>query len=264
MDGEDVADKADEVTEQVGDNPVVRAGVRVGYAVNGMLHVLIAWIAAQLALTHRGGNADQSGALATLAGNAFGRMLLWVAVAGFALLGLWQLTEVVQQHEASERVKAGAKAIVYLVLGWSAFGFARGRGGSSAEQSSDFTAALMQPALGRLLVAVIGLAVIGVGGYHVVKGWTSRFLRDLQEHPGSWAMWAGRIGYVAKGIALVLVGVLFVTAALHDRAAESTGLDGALRRLLLLPAGSAALLVIAVGLAAYGVYSGARARYARV
>jgi hypothetical protein len=30
---------------------------------------------------------------------------------------------------------------------------------------------------GRLLVSLVGLAVIGVGGYHVVKGWTRKFLR---------------------------------------------------------------------------------------
>jgi hypothetical protein len=264
MDADGLADKADEITEDVGDHPVVRTGARIGYAVNGLLHALIAWIAAQLALTHQGGRADQSGALATLAGNGLGRVLLWVAVVGFALLALWQATEVFQQHEVSDRVKAGSKAVVYLVLGWSAFSFARGSGKSSAQQSSDFTATIMDAAMGRVLVGLIGVGVVAVGAYHVFKGWTRAFLDDLRRHPGPWAVWAGRIGYAAKGVALALVGLLFITAALHNQAGESTGLDGALRSLLELPAGSIALLVIALGLAAYAVYSVARARYARV
>ena len=45
---------------------------------------------------------------------------------------------------------------------------------------------------------------------------------------------------------------------------KATGLDGALRSLRDLPAGPVILLAIALGLAAYGVYSFARARYARV
>jgi hypothetical protein len=75
---------------------------------------------------------------------------------------------------------------------------------------------------------------------------------------------AGRIGYIGKGIALVAVGVLFIVAAVQHRAGKATGLDGALKSLRDLPAGTAILIGIAIGLAAYGVYSFARARYARV
>ena len=60
------------------------------------------------------------------------------------------------------------------------------------------------------------------------------------------------------------MGILFITAAIQQRAGKATGLDGALRSLRDLPAGTVILLVIALGLLAYGVYSFARARYARV
>jgi hypothetical protein len=60
---------------------------------------------------------------------------------------------------------------------------------------------------------VIGLVVIGVGGYHMLTGWTRTFLRDLNLHPGNFAAHAGLVGHIAKGVALALVGVLFVTAA---------------------------------------------------
>ena len=43
-----------------------------------------------------------------------------------------------------------------------------------------------------------------------------------------------------------------------------TGLDGALKSLRDLPAGTVVLIGVAIGLACYGVYSFARARYAKV
>jgi len=72
-------------------NSVLRNGARLGYAISGLLHLLIAWIALQVAGSGSGRSADQSGALRTLAGSSMGRLTLWVAVVGFVALGLWQL-----------------------------------------------------------------------------------------------------------------------------------------------------------------------------
>ena len=137
-------------------------------------------------------------------------------------------------------------------------------GTSSRSQSVDFTATLMKQPLGRVLVAVVGVVVVGVGVYHVVKGWRRTFLADLVGHPGRVAEVAGRVGYIAKGVALVVVGVLFVLAGLHNSAREATGLDGALKSLLKAPSGAVLVALVSVGFGAYGVYSFARARHAKV
>ena len=73
--------------------------------------------------------------------------------------------------------------------------------------------------------------VLGIAGYHVYKGWTKKFLEDLREHPGDWAVTAGRIGYIAKGIALVIVGFFFLVAAWQADPDKAQGLDGALKTL---------------------------------
>ncbi|GAA1888651.1 DUF1206 domain-containing protein [Lapillicoccus jejuensis] len=256
----------DEAARKANDHPAVEAGARLGYAASGVLHLLIAWIGLQLVL-HEGvaASADQSGALSSLAGNGLGRALLWVILLGFALLGLWQVTEVFLQRQASGKVKAVAKTVTYVVLAVTTGRYAVGAGGrSGADQSADLTRTLMQQAFGRLLVAVVGLVVLGVGAYHVYKGWKRRFLADLEEHPGRPAEVAGRYGYVAKGVALGVVGVLFALAALHADPAEARGLDGALHTILEAPGGQTMLAVVSLGIAAYGVYSFFRARHARV
>lgn len=123
---------------------------------------------------------------------------------------------------------------------------------------------MLQHTGGRLFVAVIGLVIIGVGVYHVVKGSTKKFLTDLSENPGMLATRAGVVGYMAKGIALALVGVLFVTAAVQNSATKATGLDGALRSMRQQAFGPWLLAAVGLGIAAYGLYSLARARHARV
>lgn len=263
MDSSEVTSAA----RQAGDNPVVEWGARLGYAVLGIIHLVIAWIAIKIAWGIGGGSdaADTSGALKTMASSSTGPLLLWVTIAGFAMLAIWQVTEAVVNHgEASDRVKAAAKAVMYAFFAWTTLTVARGAGGSSEQQTEDFTASLMGNGLGRLLVAVIGLVVLGVAGYHVYKGWTKKFLEDLTEHPGDWAVTAGRIGYIAKGIALVVVGFFFLVAAWQADADKAQGLDGALRTLKDQAFGPVLLTLVAIGIAAYGVYSFARSRYAKV
>ncbi|GEO35497.1 DUF1206 domain-containing protein [Cellulomonas aerilata] len=247
---------------QAGNNPLVERGARLGYAASGLLHLLIAWVALQVAWTGSGQSADQNGALQTLAGSGVGRALLWVTVVGFVALGLWQITEAFARRDTGDRVKAAAKAVIDLVLAWTALSVVRGSGGSGGGEG--VTATLMSSTGGRVLLAAVGLGVVAVGAYHVVKGWTRRFLEDLRENPGRWPVVAGRIGYIAKGLALAVVGGLLVLAAVRSNPGQAQGLDAALRTVAALPLGTALLTAIALGLAAFGVYSFARARHARV
>ncbi|MBC9820718.1 DUF1206 domain-containing protein [Terrabacter sp. MAHUQ-38] len=252
-------------SRRAGDHPALESTARVGYLVNGVLHIVIGVIAVQLALGGKGSSADQSGALGAMSDNALGMVLLWVAVVAWLGLAVWQVTEAVSGGwETSDRLKAAGKAVVYLVLSWTAFRFASGSGSSSKKQSTDFTASLMKQPAGQWLVAAVGLVVVGVGVYHVVKGWKRKFLQDLESQPGEWIVKAGRVGYIAKGVALAIVGGLFVLAAVRHKPSEASGLDGALRSLLGAPGGPVLLALVALGLVAFGVYSFGRARHADV
>lgn len=261
---EDAARAVGSVAEVAAEHPVVQGGARLGYAVSGVLHLLMGFLAVRLALGDHAADPDQSGALATLAGSPFGWALLALCIAGFVLLGAWNGIQVVRrQPTGGSRLKPAAKAVLYLALAGGALGFLEGAAESSSSQTRDATALLMGFPLGTLLVGLTGGAVAGVGLYHVVKGGARRFLRDLREHPSRTVVALGVLGYVAKGLALVGVGVLFVQAAwLHDPS-RSTGLDGALSTLLQWPAGPGLVGAIGAGFAAYGSYSFARARYAR-
>jgi len=261
MDASSVSHQA----RRVNDSPATTALARGGLVASGILHLLLAVIVVQIAWFGSSASADQSGALGVLAGNPAGRVVLWVVAIGFAGLAVWQVTEAIGTPAgAGARTKAAAKAVVYAALAWSALRFAQGAPSSSGAQSRDVTARLMAHSGGRIAVAVLGLVVVGVGAYHVRKGWTRGFRRDLVKSPGPFVDVAGRWGYVAKGIALVIVGVLFVVAAQRAQPDQAGGLDAALRTLGGQPFGTLLLTLVAAGLAGYGVYSFFRARYARI
>jgi hypothetical protein len=261
MDTDDVKQMA----QRAGENDAVEKAARVGYVVNGLMHLLIGWIALQIAWGFSGDSADQSGALSHLSNNGLGRTILWIGVVGFLGLVVWQLTEAIGgSPKASDRVKAVSKALVYAALAWTAFTFASGSHSSSKSQTTDFTASLMSKPFGSALVVIVGAVVFGVAVYHVRKGWKKKFLSDLDTNPGTFFVRSGQIGYIAKGVALTIVAFLFVYAAMTNNPKEATGLDGALRSLVDEPFGKPLLTFIAIGFVAYGIYSFARARHGDV
>jgi hypothetical protein len=250
-------------TRNVADNPVVTAGARAGYAVNGLLHLLVAWLGLQLAFGGTGAKADPSGAMALVASTSVGLVVLVLIAVAFALLAVWQVGECVRGPRLGDRVKAGAKAVVYLALGWSALSFLLGTAKSGQAQASDATATLMGLPFGAVLVMIGGIVVVVVGAFHIYKGWTEGFRGDLVSTPSRPILTAGKVGYIAKGVALIAVGIGVVTAGLTDRPSQSRGLDGALHDMVSLPWGQVVVTLVAAGFAAYGVYSFSRAKRAR-
>jgi hypothetical protein len=252
------------------ENRIFRLFARGGFAVNGLIHILIAGIAVTVAFGAQG-SADQGGALAQVAGYPLGFAILWFLAGGLAALGLFQVLETVlirgtDKEDWADRAKEGGKGVAYLAIGASAASYAMGAGSDSGQQSESLTAQLLAVPAGVVLLVVLGLAVGAVGVYFVTKGIRQKFLEDIALPPGSRKKTAtvlGTLGYVAKGVAIAIVGVLFITAAVTADPSESTGLDGALKSLADLPFGAVILLVVAFGLAAYGVYCFIRARYPR-
>ena len=251
------------------DHPWLERLARIGLAASGLIHLVIGWIAAQIALGTSGGEADQGGAVQAVRDAPLGAILLGICVVGFLALAVYQLLEgIVGGGELADRAKAIGKGVLYAALGVTSLTVALGGSTDSSETSTGITATLLSAPAGRILVALVGLAVVGVGGYHIYKGLTKKFLEDLVTtgggQVGRGVEIAGMVGYAAKGLALLVVGGLFGLAAWQSDPEEATGMDGALKTLAEGPLGTVLLLVVAVGLVLYGLYSFARARHARL
>ena len=257
---------------RVGDDPRVERLARLGFVVYGLVHLVLAWLALQIAWGPGGEEASTSGAVETLAQQPLGLVLVWAVAVGMALLALWQLSEAILgghvgdgKHRAASRAKAAAKAVVYGVISAVAVRVALGSGGGGEEEAAG---TLMDLPGGRILVGAVGIGTLAVGAYHVKKGIGKEFLDDLEGgastgHTGSAIERLGQLGYAAKGVALGIVGFLFLVAAWEHDEEAAGGLDAALRTLKEQPFGPWLLSVVGLGIGAYGIYCFARARYER-
>lgn len=244
----------------------------MGFLVSGIVHAIIGFLAINIAV--RGaGEADQSGAFAQIAGTPGGLAMLWVVTIGLAALGLWLILGafLIRSADPKRRVahflEECGKGLAYLLLAGAALTFARGGSQDSSTTTRDVSAQLLAVPGGLFALALLGIGVCVIGVYFIVKGVRRRFKRDITLPGGAGGaavVILGVFGYVAKGIALFIVGVLFVAAALTIDPNKATGLDGALKTLAGLPYGQAMLVIVGAGLIAYGLYSCVRARLAHM
>ena len=249
---------------------------RVGLAAYGLVHLVVAWLALQLAFGDREGSPSSSGAVSELAQQPFGKVLVWAVAVGMLLLVVWQGIEAIAGHRdedghkrTGKRILSAGKAAIYATIGVSAVKVATGSGSSgksSEKQTDSLTKELMDLPAGQLLVGAVGLAIIGVGVAFAVRAWTEKYADHLDAEgrsgsTGTAYLWFGKVGYAAKGVALAVVGSLFCYAALTHEAKKSGGLDQALHEVLDKPFGPVLLGVIAVGIGCYGLFCLARARH---
>ncbi|MEV5965853.1 DUF1206 domain-containing protein [Kribbella sp. NPDC051952] len=239
-------------------------GITVGLIAYGVIHLLIAWIALQLAWGQSSQEASQQGALQELASKPLGGVLLWIVAIGLFALVIWRGLELAYGDlDLEKKVSAAGRGIVYLVLGISAVKIAVGSGSSGSGGQKSLTAKVMAHGPGRVLIVVVGLVIIGIGVYQIYKAITKKFTEDLTAGVPDGTILVGQIGYAAKGTALIVVGVLFGWAAIDYDPQKAGGLDTALHTVKEQPFGSVLLTILAVGFAAFGVYAFIWSRNAR-
>jgi len=249
---------------------------RGGFICYGVIHLLFAWLALQVAFGHSGQEGDQNGALQSLAGNAFGKVLLVIIAVGMVGLAIWQAFEAIvgesgpkDKTAIAERVISGLRAIVYIWLAWTAVKIVTGANSSSAAKSQSKSSTVMAHTGGRWLVGLVGLVILGVGIGLVVYGVLKKFEKHLKTEEMRPAVRKstrrlGMAGYAAKGAAYAIAGVLVVIAAVKYDPDKARGLDAALKTLAGHSYGPWLLALIAIGFAAFGVFCFSQAKYRKV
>lgn len=251
---------------------------RAGFLARGLMYIVIGWIAVEIAFGKTSQKADRSGALHALGRTGAGEIALWLLVVGFFGMALWRLTEAAYGTRERDRRKAvfarlaaAFKAVVYAVLGYGVLEYALGTGSppSGNQQSVDTTATLMRHPGGKALVMVIGVALLATGLALGYQAWRKRFLKNMnlsatRRRTRRVVEWLGQIGGVARGVVFVTAGIFLVVAAVRAQPGDVKGVDSSLRELAMTPLGPWLLVLVAVGLIMFGLFSCCEARWRRV
>lgn len=257
---------------------------RYGLAAKGVLYGAIGLLAIQVAAgTTSHGSADQRGAVELVASQPFGQLLLGLLTLGLFCLTAWQAIlavkgDPVEGSDTIDRVKFAAKAAIYLLTaataltillaGWGSSGPMSESAGS--ESSQDETAAIVMawPA-GPWLVGLAGMLIIGLAVYQFYMHTLNMdfmYRLDRSRMSGTLASGverAGRAGYGARAVVLLVTGLFLLIAAVRHDPREAVGLSGALAAISGQGYGQIALWGIAMGLFLYGLFCLAEARYRR-
>lgn len=267
------ADSAEDAGQQAMASKPFRILLTVGLIAYGLVHILIGWIALQIAWSgeQEGEQASQQGALDQLAQQPFGTVLLWVVVVGLFAMAIWQLAEAIWGHRDKpsgmkrirKRLGSAGRTITYAAIAVAAILTIQGSK-SDGNKEEGYTARLLAAPFGRILVIAVALVIIVLGVRLARRGIKKKFTEDLTGGVGQGVVRLGQAGYIVKGVAFVIVGGLFGWAAITYDPEKAGGLDDALRTVNEAPAGAILLTIMALGLVAFGVYCFVWARYPRV
>jgi Domain of Unknown Function (DUF1206) len=259
-------------------NPWLEAAERLGYVVRGLLYGVMGLLALEIALGIGGHAVDQRGGLLFLTANPLGKLVLAICVVGLAAYAVWGLVRAVfdpwnrgsDAQGLLQRLSYVWSGLSYAVL--VLFGLQLLVGSSQAGVGQDPVQAwvsglLSHPAGDRLTLGAGALAMAG-GLAQFVEAYRAGFRRDLRrqrmtEAERDTADLVGRLGFLGRGVAFVVLGWLLVQAGLHRDPGQAHGYGGAFLFLLGQPFGRLLLGVVALCFLALGLHSFAYARWAR-
>lgn len=259
-------------------NPWVERLERFGYITRGVVYATIGVLALQLAMGSGGAATTQTGAIARLGSQPFGKVSLILIVVGLASYSLWGFVRAIFDplHRGDDfkgsiaRIGFAFSGLSYGLLLIPALQFLMNQGSSSqAGNSADISVQLFKLPFGMWLVAGFGLLWIGVGLGQLYTAYKRDFEKDFEFNKMSaaertWATRLGQIGYAARGIVFVVIGSLISQAGLTHNPSQAQGFDAALLKLAQAPYGELLLGGVTLGLIAFGIFSAFSARWIKV
>jgi Domain of Unknown Function (DUF1206) len=164
----------------------------------------------------------------------FGFVLLGIVAFGLLCLTLWRIAQSILD---ADRVGNDAKALVrrigYGVSGAVDAGLAvfavsvmmglKAARGTDEQSARDWTAYLLGAPLGRWLVGAVGLAIAAAGIGTAINGLRASFENELPGKARRCAVLLGRLGFMARGVVFVIVGVFLINAAVDVNPREARG-----------------------------------------
>jgi uncharacterized membrane protein YidH (DUF202 family) len=252
---------------------------KIGLSAKGVVYCISGIIALAAAL-HIGNNsakdAGKKGVFSFIENQPLGKWLLLAVAAGLICYIAWRWIQAFKDTENKGTDKKGlSKRFTYFFSGFIYSGVALyaiqsflGTNNKNEDSRESLAAKLLEQPLGQWLAGIAGLIMIGVGiyqFYRAISGKYKKYVREaLHDDAAPWIITAGIAGYSARGIVWMIIGWLFMKAALHTNSKEAGGSEKAFDWLQNSSYGGLLLGIVGAGLICYGVFMFLRAKYQHI
>jgi hypothetical protein len=140
-----------------------------------------------------------------------------------------------------------AKGLIYSLIGVLALRVALGMDGGRLTDPSGVLRTVLSQRFGRLMLAVIGIGIVGYAAYYIFEA-----AADLRHRGGGRRGWTDRSLTMIKAAVYGAVGVQALLVVFFDRQPMDRTEQGA-RTVMQFPLGAWLLIAIGIGVAVYGV-----------
>jgi uncharacterized protein DUF1206 len=250
---------------------------RLGYASKAIVYGMIGVLALSAATRTGGVITDRSGALRAILARPLGNTLLFVLAIGLCGYALWRVLDALFDPDRHGtrfnglvvRIGSIIRAIVYGALGVEAFRLAAGLRTSRGDATRFWAERILAWPFGEWILGVAGVivAVYGISQVRQALVGHSHSKIDLSPipvHMRDPLLKVGSFGIGARAVIIVVLGVFLVRAAIKHDPREAHGLREAIVDLVGFFEGRWVLIVIALGLIAYGIDQALHARCRRI
>ena len=245
---------------------------RVGFAARGLIYLIVGGFAAAAAL---GLGKEPHGIMDAVQAITGTRLRLVVAAstgiglaclaAYFATVGMWHCCRGTGRRRWLLAVGMLGDAIVYGAVMLCILGLLFGWHADGEQQTQLWTAWALGKPFGRILIGVVGLLILACG--LGVTGWVLTADIDddvdLPEDQKRVIEPVGRYGLSGRGLGAALVGVYWLSAALHADPSQAHELGGALQSVQEHSKGWLLPLPLSLAFAASAVFDFVQAPYDR-
>jgi len=243
---------------------------RLGLIAKGVVYIIIGGLAIFASQSPSSRDAIQF-----IAEQPFGRILLILTSLGLLFYSIWrwyravETPQAVEQEDPKENVKRVGYAISGTLYGtlavYAFFLISTTTAGAGGSTKQDILQSLLSESWGQWLVGIGGAIVIGVGFYHLYKVIKEKYWQDIKTHelsPRERRILdiSAKTGLLARAVVFGVIGYFLIRAAIRSGGTSNLN-TGQVFEFLQSSGFPLAAVLLAIGLALYGVYMFIKARY---
>lgn len=249
----------------------IKTSARLGMYAKGTVYILIGGLTAFAAFNAGGEKTGKGGAFRFVVEQPFGKIILGVIALGLIGYVVWRAVQTIRDPEdegTMRRVGYASSGFFYGLVAFTAIQmiFAWGGGGGDSSSQQGMVSRVLSQSWGQIAIGAVAIMFFGKALWQFYRSFSGKFASKLEDmnldsRARNIIMKAGRVGYIARGIVIGIIGWLFLQAAITKSSSEAGGTKEAFEVLQNSVAGPIILAVVALGLVAYGVFMFVKGRY---